>query len=181
MENVEPFLPATFALPDDPVMKLNRYQLTDLQEVSSKFNAQPLQGRAGSASLPPIRQVMRSATPAAVYTPEHARMQEKLMVELNKEYPKAKVVREENFIDVSVHTEQELILFEIKSDLEPRTVIRQALGQILEYAYHPNRAQALPVRLVIVGRRPLAAVDSEYMRYLTTKFLLPLSYRVVEL
>lgn len=181
LENAELFASETYALPDDPVMKLNRYQLTDLQKISSKSNVQQLQSRAGSTNLPPIQQVMRGATSAVVYTPEHARMQEKLMIELKREYPKAIVVREENFIDVSVQTEQELILFEIKSDLEPRSVIRQALGQILEYAYHPSRAYALPVQLVIVGRRQLTASDAEYMRYLTTKFLLPLSYRVVEL
>ena len=103
------------------------------------------------------------------------------MIDLSKEYPKAKALREQYFIDVSVQTEQELILFEIKSDLEPRTVIRQALGQILEYAYHPNRSHALPVQLVIVGRRPLTASDADYLKYLTTRFSLPLSYRVVEI
>jgi len=62
-------------------------------------------------------------------------------------------VREKDFIELSVHTPSETLLFEIKSDLEPRSVIRQALGQILEYAYHPSRVHPNPVKLFIVGRQ----------------------------
>ena len=102
------------------------------------------------------------------------------MAELASEYPQAKIRREQDYVDVSVQTEQELILFEIKSDLEPRTVIRLALGQILEYAYHPSRKHSLPVSLVIVGRNVLSAMDAAYLDHLKTQFSLPLTYRVVK-
>tara|TARA_R110002073_G_scaffold38596_1_gene110586 strand:- start:1378 stop:1704 length:327 start_codon:yes stop_codon:yes gene_type:complete len=108
-------------------------------------------------------------------------MQVKLKAELHVEYPKAEILCEQDFIDVSVRTDDELILFEIKSDIEPRSVIRQALGQILEYAYHPNRSHVLPVQMVIVGRRPLAPADVTYLDKLKSKFFLPLNYRVVAL
>lgn len=180
-ENVRLCVPDTYAMPDDPILRRWRYQLYDAEDKNPANDGANHIGRVGSTSLPQIQPVMRGATSAVVYTPEHARMQEKLMIDLSKEYPKAKALREQYFIDVSVQTEQELILFEIKSDLEPRTVIRQALGQILEYAYHPNRSHALPVQLVIVGRRPLTASDADYLKYLTTRFSLPLSYRVVEI
>jgi hypothetical protein len=101
------------------------------------------------------------------------------MQELQAEYPKSLVVREQDFIDVSVRTDAELLLYEIKSDLEPRTVIRQALGQILEYAFHPSRHHALPLRLVIVGRRALSTEDKAYLNRLQKDFCLPLEYRVV--
>ena len=103
------------------------------------------------------------------------------MKELTVEYPKARIVREQDYIDVSVQTAQDLILFEIKSDLEPRTVIRQAIGQILEYAYHPNRKHTLPVQLVIVGRRSPSPLDMTYLKHLQSEFSLPLTYRVVEI
>lgn len=48
--------------------------------------------------------------------------------ELEKEFPSAQIDLEWNFIDIRVLTATELLLYEIKSDLEPRTVIRQALG-----------------------------------------------------
>lgn len=82
---------------------------------------------------------------------------------------------------MSVQTERELLLFEIKSDLEPKTVIRQALGQILEYAFHPSRHHAPPLKLIIVGQRPPTTEDSEYLDRLQTEFGLPLAYRVVSL
>lgn len=108
-------------------------------------------------------------------------MQAKLMEELKAEYPGCDVRREEEFIDVSVRTDRELILYEIKSDLEPRRVLRAALGQILEYAFHPSRRHPLPVRLVIVGRKKLSIDDAQYLNRLKSEFGLPLEYRVVAL
>jgi hypothetical protein len=85
---------------------------------------------------------------------------------------------EENWIDLSVQTDAGLILFELKSDLSARTVIRQALGQILEYAYF--RPHGLPIReLVMVGRTDLAEDEVRYLKHLKEAFSLPLSYRKV--
>jgi hypothetical protein len=91
-------------------------------------------------------------------------------------------VREADFVDVSVQTDTELRLYEIKSDLEPRRVIREALGQILEYAFHPVRkASPLTLRLVIVGRSALREEDHAYMNRLRTEFNLPIEYRAVSM
>lgn len=100
------------------------------------------------------------------------------MRELEKDYP-GKVRRERNFIDVSVRTDTELLLFEIKSDIEPRLVIRQALGQILEYGFHPRNPHSLPVRLVIVGRSEPDKDDQCYLAHLRTAFGMPITYRAV--
>ena len=101
------------------------------------------------------------------------------MKELAVEYPNANIRREEDFVDVEVRTLSERILFEIKSDLEPRSVIRQALGQILEYAYYPTREETLPVKLVIVGRGRLSDAARSYLNRLKQEFHLPIEYRVV--
>src|SRR3546814_3124822 len=74
-----------------------------------------------------------------------------------------------------------LQLYEIKSDLEPRTVIREALGQILEYAFHPRRQHVLPLRLIIVGRCELRAEDGAYLDRLRANFGLPIEYRSVSI
>jgi len=68
-------------------------------------------------------------------------------------------------VDVPVRTQNELMFFEIKSDQAARSVIRHALGQILEYAYHPRRQHALPLRLIIVGRPSPSPDDSVYIEY----------------
>jgi hypothetical protein len=179
--NVIPCKPNDFVRPDDPVMRLGRYQLYDLVELDRKPATASLRHRKGAKSAPAMRKYLRRATAAVECTPEHAQMQAKLLAELKREFPAADIVLEKDFIDVCVRTKTELILYEIKSDLDPRVVIRQALGQILEYAFHPQRAQKLPVRLIIVGRCPLSSTEQLYLETLRRKFSLPLEYRIVSI
>lgn len=180
--NVDRFPPNCFASPDDVwLRKRHRYQLYDLQPEQQRRLEQALPGRRGTHSAPSLERIFRRGMRSVEITPEHRKMQAKLLSELKREFGATRVVLEEDFVDVTVRTDQEKILFEIKTDLEPRTVIRNALGQVLEYAYHPLRKHELPVRLVIVGRVPLNAYEAEYLGYLKAKHSLPLEYRVVSL
>lgn len=181
-DNVHPFPPNTFAKPDDPIEKFMRYMLYDVAKVgvAASRRSNP-KTSSGPSDLPKTGQIYRRPSYGTTFTPEHMKMQAKLMLELQSEYPDAKILREQNFIDVSVRTASELLLFEIKSDLDPRSVIRQALGQILEYAYYPTRQHDLPLRLFIVGRNPLSKADAEYFARLKFEFSLPILYRVVNL
>ncbi len=180
LENVRPFPSGTYVKWDDSERRrFTRYQLYDYVGINSTNEQKLLAGRTGSSSLPTIRPYSRMGTPPVEYAPEHARMQGQLMKELASEYPNASIIREEDFVDVAVRTPHELILFEIKSDLEPRTVIRQSLGQILEYAFYPNRQETLPVKLVIVGRGQLSDADRNYISRLKQEFHLPIEFRVV--
>ena len=173
-ENVTRFRSHEFAKPNDEVFNLSRYQLykANIEGISKS-------PRRGTRTLPRVRRWLRRASGPVECTPEHANMQAKLMQKLKSEYPGAQIFRESEFIDVSVRTNAELILFEIKSDLSPRSVIRHGLGQILEYAYHPARSHDLPIKMVIVGRQPLTDNDQEYLTRLQNQFALPLAYRVV--
>jgi len=180
LDNVERFPQKTFAKQDDPINRLRSYQLVDTERLWQNAPRSGT-GQSGSTTDPNVVPYKRSGSCDTQCSPEHARMQKKLMEELRRQYPRAKVVRERNHIDVSVRTDKELILFEIKSDLDPRTVIRQALGQILEYAYHPRRKHDLPVKLVIVGRKALSSLDEDYLERLINQFQIPLAYRVVKL
>ena len=74
----------------------------------------------------------RSETAWRECTPENSRMQKVLLDALKDEFPLARVVCEENFVDVLVETSEERFLYEIKSDLRASTVIRLAIGQLLE-------------------------------------------------
>lgn len=177
-ENIQWFNGDTYASQDDPVYHLDRYNLSNVARIEEK-DITDRSTRLGNDTLPVIRPYMRQSTSAFACDPQHARMQAQLMKELKAQYPHAEVLREEGFVDVTVRTPQELILFEIKSNLEPRTVIREALGQILEYAYHPTRNYTLPVKLVIVGRCPLPNADANYIDRLNEKFNLAIQYRVV--
>lgn len=179
IDNVDAYPPDTFLPDDDWIHDRHRYMLYKLEDADRQRIEQGRLGRSGSQEPPEVRRLFRRGTNPIEYTPEHGKMQAKLMAELQQEYGKGCVCREEDFVDVRVETEKELIYFEIKTDLDPRAVIRQALGQILEYAYHPARAGRRPDKLVIVGRKPLEEHEMAYLKGLCERFSLPLSYRVV--
>ncbi len=178
-ENIVWCKPDEFAGPDDPVLRLNRYRLYDCDDGKQQANPAALRKRKGSEVTTAGQKIFRRGTTATVCDPFHDSMKIKLLAELKSEFPPECIVAEEDFVDVRVRTNTELLLFEIKSDLKPRVVIRLALGQILEYAFHPQRMQSLPVRLIIVGRHPLSSEEQFYLDLLRQKFLLPLEYRVI--
>ena len=159
----------------------HRYMLYDFNPEDRKKLERSMPRRRGTQVSPKTRKLFRKGTKSTTYTPEHQMIQSKLQDELIAKFGKENVWLEEDFVDVKVETKNQLIYFEIKTDISPRSVIRQALGQILEYAYYPNRTAKQPTQLVIVGRTQLDAADESYLDQLCQKFKLPLSYRVVEL
>ena len=179
LENADMYPPDTFLHDDEWIRNRHRYQLYEFE----KFHQERVQGfvagRRGRQDAPEQRRLFRRGTKPVVYEPEHDKMQAKLMAELWNKYGKRYVSREMDFVDVRVETPDELIYFEIKTDLDPRSVMRQALGQLLEYAYHPRRTGRPPDSLVIVGRTALAQSDELYLNHLCDEFSLPLSYRMV--
>lgn len=181
LENVHRFPRDTFAGVGDPVHTLNRYVLSDVSRLRAKFVQ--ASGHSGSTDFPSITTYTRPGTGPVSVSPEHARMQSALMRELQMEFPNGRIVREENFIDVLVETGDEVRLYEIKSDLAPRTVLRLAIGQLLEYSYPYLRSSgdARTVTLIAVGRNELSADEATYLAHLREQMGLPLEYRMVRL
>lgn len=177
LEGVYRFPNGAFASSDDPIQKLHRYVLTDVDRLRKKFIH--VNGRAGSDDFPSLAGHTRSASGPVQVSPEHARMQSILMKQLQVEFPTATVVREENYIDVLVKTDDEVRLYEIKSDLAPRTVLRLAIGQLLEYAYFRFKGDGRKVTLIAVGRNQLSEDDDTYLTHLRDSVGLSLEYRVV--
>lgn len=125
---------------------------------------------------------LRQGSDPIEVTPEHARMHKKLEALLVRRYGKRNVTTEFEGIDVCVHTANEVILYEIKSDTSPRAVIRNALGQVLEYAfYRPKLWKGAHVRLVIVGRNSPGSAERQYLYRLRKDFHLPMSYKTVKI
>lgn len=121
----------------------------------------------------------RSGTTATDVSADHAKIQRKLVELLVNQYGAANVITEQEHVDVRVTTPTEEILFEIKSDESPAAVIRQAIGQLLEYAYLAPKQSARRLSLVIVGRTPPNEKERAYLTKLKTDFGLPLSYQTV--
>jgi hypothetical protein len=77
------------------------------------------------------------------------------------------------------HNDGSRELFEIKPAATAREAVRQALGQLLEYAY--RRGGLMPAGLHVVSDAPLDEVTREYLQSLETRFGLKLTYLQVEL
>lgn len=183
-EEVEWYPVDTFAAEGDPVLSFNRYQLIDIGESVALpdpvFN-NGLRRRKGLDTPPVQTPYVRKGIASRECSPEHAMIQRALHEELKTEYPGGRISFEENFVDVTVLTKQEKLLFEIKSDYSTRKVLRQAIGQLLEYAYYSGEQSGLKLRLIAVGRTSLSVEDDQYLEYLRNSFGLPLEYRQVQM
>ncbi len=78
-------------------------------------------------------------------------------------------------IDVATKDGDKVTFYEIKTSKSVRASIRQAIPQLLEYAYWPDGKRA--DELVIVSHLPITKPAERYLKYLREQFNLPLSYR----
>lgn len=69
-------------------------------------------------------------------------------------------------------------LYEIKPASSAREAVRQALGQLLEYAYRRNGLK--PVALHVVSDAPMDEVTQEYLQSLESRFGLKLGYMQID-
>ena len=77
-------------------------------------------------------------------------------------------------VDAVVRRLDEYWFYEIKTDSSPRACIREAIGQLLEYAFWPGGREAC--RLIVVGESPLDEDSKKYLRQLRDRFALPIYY-----
>ena len=78
-------------------------------------------------------------------------------------------------VDVVVRLGGGYCFYEIKVADSARACIRQAVGQLLEYAYWPGGPSVS--RLLVVGEPHLDEAGNEYLRRLRKKFSLPIEYQ----
>jgi hypothetical protein len=78
-------------------------------------------------------------------------------------------------IDVALsHSGSDITFYEVKTYPNVKMSIREAFGQLMEYAYFPDRE--LANRLVIVSHASLGEQEKEYLQTLGNKFSIPLAY-----
>lgn len=77
-------------------------------------------------------------------------------------------------IDVAVEADDGYRIYEIKPYQSPRACIRDALGQLLEYAHWQNEFNA--TELIVVGPRKIDADAKQYLELLRELYQLPISY-----
>ena len=84
-----------------------------------------------------------------------------------------------NQIDIVVKTNNGFHFYEVKVASSARACIREALGQLLEYAFWPGESHAK--KIVVVGEHLLDDEDKQYLAFLQSEFNLPLEYEQIKL
>lgn len=82
-------------------------------------------------------------------------------------------------VDLVVQRENGYWFYEIKTAQSPRACLREAIGQLLEYAFWPGAPTV--TRLIVVGETPIEENGREYLRRLKERFSLPLEYENISL
>lgn len=81
-----------------------------------------------------------------------------------------------NFIDLVAKTKTEkIIFFEIKTAVSARLCIRQAFGQLMEYAYFPNE-DGHADKLIVVGTGKKDKNIEKYVKKLNSNFKINIDY-----
>lgn len=80
-------------------------------------------------------------------------------------------------VDVGVLTPEGFHIYEIKTGTTARACLREAVGQLLEYALWPGSPAA--TELVVVGECPLDDPAKDYLARLNRRFPLPIRYEHV--
>jgi hypothetical protein len=82
-------------------------------------------------------------------------------------------------LDIVVRRENEYWFYEIKTAGSPRACLREAIGQLLEYAFWPGGQGA--TRLIVVGESAIDRDSLEYLNRLKGRFSLPIDYEQIAL
>ncbi len=109
------------------------------------------------------------------YDPQHNKMQNaiKKILVMSGEYKD--VVLEKNYVDITATQKNGKIDFYELKTAAAKASIREAIGQILEYAHYPNDKHA--DRLIIVGPNKPDKYDRMYLQYLRDTYKLPIWFR----
>lgn len=117
---------------------------------------------------------LRAAQAAGTYDPVHTKIQNRVYDLLCDHYGKSHVSYERDYVDLSVRTSRKTIFIEIKTATTAKQCIREALGQLLEYAHYPSAKRS--IELVVMGDSLLTEEDRSYLNFLKTRFGLPIFY-----
>lgn len=110
----------------------------------------------------------------------HERMKENVFNQLVKIYQKENVGTEQDTgfgskIDLVIKENTLFIFYEFKTSNSIKNCIREALPQLLEYAYYPNNKRAN--KLIIVSQNKINKNAQEYLKMLRENFNLPVFYK----
>lgn len=169
---------------DDPAVKANYYTLMN-QKLTPK-----LLSTDGVFSFIPGHQEKKGATNStyeghsSVVDLVQNKIQTNIYKQLVKVYGENNVSTELNtgngsLIDLVVRDNNaNFIFYEIKTSYSARRCIREAIGQLLEYAYYPNVKKAK--KLIIVSPNAITSEGKDYLKSIRERFNIPVYYQMYD-
>ncbi|ENU19557.1 hypothetical protein F994_02417 [Acinetobacter bohemicus ANC 3994] len=121
----------------------------------------------------------RITTPSYIAKQTHNKIQNKLRRILIDEHGEHNVECEKNYVDLTLYQKDCITLYEVKSDAYAATCIRQALGQIIQYAHRLDTNQK--IKLYVVGQYPLEENEIPYLSYIQENLKIDLDYISIDL
>lgn len=171
------FFEPRYILPEGhPAYRIGRYQplnwtnSTPSAPVKSSSSPSQKDGKRRSE-----RDRARAAVEGTIYSPRHVKLQNALFDHLCTRFGRNAVKYEEGYIDLQLRRGGVQTLFEIKIAPTPKSCIRQAIGQLLEYDLYPDRKRSS--QLIVVGDGATTRDDESYLEHLRKRFGIPISYR----
>lgn len=119
-------------------------------------------------------QFLRAAQQGTTVDPTHAKLQSRLYDWLCQQYGAHAVGFEVDFVDLRTTLPGRVTFYEIKTDSSAKRCVRNAIGQLFEYATYPTSAKA--DRWIVVGDPVAMSDDIAYLAHLRKRFRLPLYY-----
>ena len=116
----------------------------------------------------------RAAIKGTTYTPTHTRLQNRLYENLVDTYGKGNIGYEDGFVDLKIISDASTTFIEIKTEYSVKGCIRNALGQLLEYAHYPNQENAN--KFLVIGSVSPNESDISYVQYLRKHYNFPIFY-----
>ena len=103
-------------------------------------------------------------------------MQREIKSILEAQFGKGTVEAERNDRDLKLRSPHRRGLIEIKAHEDARLAIRDALGQLLEYAYFDPVDRNNGDELFIVGQGPMTPEAQDFLAYISSRFGLVVTY-----
>ncbi len=126
-----------------------------------------------------VLKIKRKGSKGTSFDPVHSKMQNNLVKLLRQNDNYEKVLIERNRVDIKAKTKLGTWhYYEIKTN-NPKKSIRNALGQVMEYAYWPGIKKA--ERLIIISDEDADIYTRKYMNYLRENFNLQVYYQSFKL
>jgi hypothetical protein len=161
----------------DRILRFSRYSLIPAgRRVAAWWKV--ASGKRKPWITPPATEPVVYGRAARLVTMEfiEKKMQREIKAILEERFGRGTVEAERDHRDLKLRTEHQCVLIEIKAAKDARLAIREAFGQLLEYAYFDPLNREKGDHLFIVGRGAPAHEVQQYLDYLRNRFGLEITY-----